>query len=384
MRIKSHVRVKRDLVVLYVENIKWLSLGMGTEIDYEKLARYFAGEASEEERRQIEDWMEVDPVRRQFVESMKRIWDLSGKNATEWDVDSAWSEVSRRIDISSAPRPLLPARNGFEIGGGGHRIYVMRPLLSYVWKAAAAIAFLIGVSYMVTNLKIWRQDSREMFAMREISTEKGQQARLKFIDGTKVVLDAASVIRFPEKFSQGVREVHLRGEAFFDVVSMDGVPFVVHAHGAVIKVLGTEFNVKAYPEDKQIEVVVVRGKVSVKPEIGTNRREVVLTRGQKVHVYEDGELATASVVNLDKHLAWLSGGMVFENTEFRYVLNEIERRCNLVCRVSDSTLLSRHLTATLKDEPVSDLLKIVALALDLKYTRTGKSVVFSPKRVRGR
>ncbi|MGB9772818.1 MAG: FecR family protein [Bacteroidota bacterium] len=357
---------------------------MGSEIDYEKLARYFAGEASEEERRQIEDWMEVDPVRRQFVESMKRIWDLSGKNAEEWDADSAWSEVSRRINISPVSRLLLPARNSFEIGGARHRIHVIRPLLSYVWKAAAVIAFLIGISYVVTSLKIWRQESREMFAMREISTEKGQQARLKFIDGTKVVLDAASVIRFPEKFSQGVREVHLRGEAFFDVVSIEGVPFVVHARGAVIKVLGTEFNVKAYPEDKQIEVVVVRGKVSVKSEIGTNRREVVLTRGLKVHVYEDGELATAPVADLDKHLAWLNGGMVFENTEFRYVLNEIERRCNLVCRVSDSTLLSRHLTATLKDEPVSDLLKIVALAMDLKYTRTGKSVVFSPRRSRGR
>ena len=96
----------------------------------------------------------------------------------------------------------------------------------------------------------------------KLLSTKGSRSRSLLPDGTTVWLNAGSKLYYENDFN-GTREVRLEGEAFFDVVKQTDRPFIVHTSGIDIKVLGTAFNVKSYPEDKTVETTLYRGLVQV-------------------------------------------------------------------------------------------------------------------------
>lgn len=96
-----------------------------------------------------------------------------------------------------------------------------------------------------------------------IITQNGSRTRSLLADGTTVWLNVGSKLYYENDFNGATREVRLEGEAFFDVVKQPGRPFIVHTAGIDIRVLGTAFNVKSYPEDKNVETTLYRGLVQV-------------------------------------------------------------------------------------------------------------------------
>lgn len=150
----------------------------------------------------------------------------------------------------------------------------------------------------------------------------------------------------------------------------------MRADDALIEVLGTKFNVRVWHEENHVHVVVADGKVAFRSQRGNNPQHVVLVKGQVSKLTENGRLTPPKNVDLDKQLDWVSGLLVFDDDSLGEVLRRLERKYNLFCMVSDSSLLSRHLTASFKDEPVQDILKIVALTLGLQYRKSDGTVVF--------
>ncbi len=348
-------------------------------IDWRKLSRYLAEESPIWEWREIERAMDRQPEFRNFVHSLRKIWSIQPESDVKiTDPERAWEKVSlRRKEL-----PTVGERKELEQSLWGR----------YGFRVAVVLLALVGTSFLALQfLDRSRSTAEEVAAMREVSTDRGQRAKVRFADGTTAMLNSSTSIRFREKFSQEMREVFLKGEAFFEVTTvLDStgtseqgfLPFVVYAGSAVIRVLGTEFNVKAWPDDENIEVVVARGVVSVRsPEKGEDEA-VVLKRGEMSSVRQGTAPSPPVRVDLDRSLSWLDGRIVFHNTSFRDVLRSLERHYGLVCTVADEQLHSMTLTATFKGESVSEILKIIGISMNITYQKSGEKVTFYPKRRR--
>lgn len=154
----------------------------------------------------------------------------------------------------------------------------------------------------------------------KLSTPRGATYQLTLPDGTKVWLNSDSEITYPGKFDDSTRIVSLKGEAFFDVVRKDDVPFVVKTQGQEIQVLGTTFNISTY-KSSSVKTTLVKGRVRV---VSTShpKSSLLLQPGEQSVLGDDGILDKKKA-NLDKELAWRSDLFYFDKTPFEEVMLEI-------------------------------------------------------------
>lgn len=164
------------------------------------------------------------------------------------------------------------------------------------------------------------------YANNTISTPRGGQYEVRLPDGTNVWLNAASSITFPVAFSDKDRTVTISGEAYFEVAKNAAKPFIVkiagaHGQDASITVLGTHFNVNAYPEETGIVTTLLEGSVEVVK--GTNSSR--LKPGQAANINEQGALKVIKQVNPDQAIAWKNGSFVFANQNIGTIMRQIGR-----------------------------------------------------------
>lgn len=220
-------------------------------------------------------------------------------------------------------------------------------------------------------------DAGPQQAARVFRTNAGEQSTLRLSDGTRVVLNVASELRISSSFREGARDVYLEGEAYFEVTTRAGRPFHVHAGGAVARVLGTAFDVRAYPEDGSVAVVVSEGRVAVGASTAAAPADT-LTRSEMGRLSRgpSGGPTVVENVDIDRRLGWLDGRLVFENAPVGEVVAQLERWYALDVELAGSKLAGRHLTGSFTDEPVEEVLRIVALSLGARYKKDGRHVVF--------
>jgi len=346
---------------------------MDEYFDWEKIARYLSNESSAEERREIEAWMDGDPLRKEYVDSLRLLWTTAGPRPSEWDTDSAWTSISARAGIPRFPHSSLPHVLGQHGIGDMHH----RSLSEFTRVVIATIA-LVGIPYVLFQILGENRSSSPSPAMREVVTGRGERARIRLTDGTSVLLNSESTIRFPESFAEGSRELILQGEAYFDVTRMDHMPFLVHVQNASVEVLGTEFNVRAWPDEECVRVVVAHGSVAFHSPGKESPQHVVLKSGEMSDLIEGGSFSLPQTVDLHKQLDWIGGRLIFENTLFREVIRRLQRTYGVECLVRDSSALHRRLTASFSNETVDDVGRIIALTLDLQYKKSGNTIVFNP------
>lgn len=154
-----------------------------------------------------------------------------------------------------------------------------------------------------------------------LSTPRGGQYRIILDDGTAVWLNASSVLTFPNHFVGKTREVSLVGEAYFEVAENKSKPFVVHADKMLVRVLGTHFNMKAYPEDKQIRTALVEGSV----QLNTNNHTLKIKPGELgLFDKSKGELSSKPI-DLQSDIAWKDGYFMFRNESITAIMLQLAR-----------------------------------------------------------
>jgi len=198
-----------------------------------------------------------------------------------------------------------------------------------------------------------------------------------FSDGTKVILNSASSIRFPENFHGIHREVYLEGEAYFDVAPNPDRRFIVHAQNAEVTVLGTEFNIRGWSEDEGVDVTVRSGKVSVSSseERFKDALPAVLETGQFTRINRGAEPGAIQEIDPVVQLLWTSGGMHFNNVSLGQVITDLERRFNIDVKVSDDELLNVTYTGTFQDAELDEVMTVIAATIGgIEYSRQGRSV----------
>lgn len=186
-----------------------------------------------------------------------------------------------------------------------------------------------------------------------VITHKGEQSpSLTLPDGTKVWLNAFSMLRFPVSFQQASREVDLTGEAYFEVAKDQAHPFIVHAGATTVQVLGTHFDVKVYDDEPIKYTTLLEGAVRV----SAAGKMVKLLPGQQSKASMAGTLQVAKVAAPDDYIAWMNGQLPLNSMDIKSFLREVARWYDVEV-VFEGTPPALSFSGTLtRDVPISKIL----------------------------
>ena len=214
---------------------------MSTEKNLDKIAKYLSDNMHPEERESLFEWIEKSSENKQAFEDSLATWNaMDGmEDSISVESDAAWGNMEQRIEQS---RHLEEAKNTLEV------VSIIKPILRI---AAAAILLLMA--------GLWYNRDYTSAEMATVSTQATEKTTIDLPDGSRVWLNEHSVLHYATDFDK--RVVQLEGEAFFEVIKKDGQTFEIIAGDSKTTVLGTSFNVRAYPEESFVEVAVETGKV---------------------------------------------------------------------------------------------------------------------------
>ena len=157
-----------------------------------------------------------------------------------------------------------------------------------------------------------------------LTTPRGGEFRVTLEDGTEVWLNAQSQLIYPETFSDAERRVQVEGEAYFHVAHNEQKPFLVETDGQLIRVLGTEFNVRSYAEDDAVQTTLVRGSIAMQP-IGAGAAQLLLTPGHQALFDKTEHDINVRRVDTEVVTSWREGRFVFENQTLEQIMLTLSR-----------------------------------------------------------
>jgi ferric-dicitrate binding protein FerR (iron transport regulator) len=289
-----------------------------------------------------------------------------------------WAAVAAEVEPAT-PRPAIyrSARHA-----PLHRELTRPHRHWWVSTGAIAAALVLTAAGTLWRLNTTSRTTPAHAEMREMATAKGQRASMQLSDGTRVLLGVDSKLRFAEAFGTRDREVFLTGEGYFVVTHNPNKPFVVHANGAVARDIGTAFDVRAYPGDRAIQVVVTTGQVALESGRLGAPRGPVLSRGELGRLERGSDHVTVHVVDTAAYLAWRDGRMIFHDTPLADVLAQLHRWYDVDITLADSSIGTRPLTATFQGESITEILDFKTVSLELQSVYTGRRITLFAKHVR--
>src|SRR5690606_1260204 len=221
----------------------------------------------------------------------------------------------------------------------------------------------------------------EELTYNELSVPYGKKFSLVLSDGTLVHLNAGSALKYPVKFIEGqTRQDYLKGEAFFDVFSDAAHPFVVSNEDMNIRVLGTKFNDSAYPEDREVNTVLVEGSVSLydSHEVYDEEKAALLEPGYKAEWDRFYKKVSYEKVDTDIYTGWLDGKLVLRKMSFNHILKKLQRQYKVVIENKYEKLGKRTFTATFDVETIQEVLKTFSEETPFEYEIIGDRITISP------
>lgn len=213
-------------------------------------------------------------------------------------------------------------------------------------------------------------------AYNELIVPKGGEYRLKLADGTAIVVNSESVVRYPVNFAGNVREVWLSGEAYFDVARNANQPFLVHLDHAMVKVLGTTFNIMAYHDEIHTEITLVHGSV----EVGTSERHELLLPGNQIQV-ENATLSMRSrKVDVHQYIDWKEGILRFDDMPLGQLMTRLSRWYDITFEFKQEKLKEHLFSGGFKKyEQLEHILKMIQEISDVKFSVVNGRVIIDKK-----
>lgn len=232
--------------------------------------------------------------------------------------------MTTRID--HLPTELI-SENDYDIPPGGNRAtltladgrtIILDEARDGIVIGSDEITYNDGVSLDVLSSE---DEGQREISFLELTTPRGGTYQITLSDGTRVWLNAASTMRYPPRFSDGERIVELTGEAYFSVAKNAERPFRVVSAGQEIEVLGTEFNVSAYPDDPEAKTTLVEGVVQIENSKSNDKKKLLPGEQSTIR----GTSTDINKVPIAQYIAWKSGMFHFKHTPFVEMMGQIER-----------------------------------------------------------
>ncbi|MFT3948747.1 MAG: DUF4974 domain-containing protein [Agriterribacter sp.] len=356
------------------------------------VSRKLSGEATLEELRELQELLKHDPEVAYRVELYSNFFEhpVKPERGAE-QKKSQWNKLQSKLGeqfpedfVSSTAPEAFPARP---------------PVFSMYkkWMAAAASLVLITLAavYFYTGPEQKQTASNDT---NEMNTMPGTRSKTVLPDGTIVWLNSDSRITYNVDFGVNKREVVLIGEAFFDVAHNADVPMVVHAKNVNIRVKGTAFNVRSYPDNNRVETSLIRGAV----ELTTNKdpeRKILLKPNEKI-VLDVADADAAGVVatspkpekasvkhnlyhiqqldgsryNVIPEISWVQNELVFDNEVFTEVISKMEKWYNVEIVLQNNELANKNFSGAFKKEDITTALQGLQFTNSFQFEIKGNTV----------
>jgi len=216
----------------------------------------------------------------------------------------------------------------------------------FIWAKAAAVILLAlsaGIIFFYLNRPV---QNKEVMRVSTNQLARSSHSLVKLPDGSSVLLNDNSTLDY-SAFTENKREVILTGEAYFDIARDEKHPFVIHTGKLKTRVLGTAFNIRAYPEEDDVTVTVTKGKVEVELE---NKTLGIITPNQQISFNKQNRGTVQQQVLADSILLWKQKDLVFDNTDFEEAAVIISNRFNVTVTFSNERLKNCRFTASFLNE----------------------------------
>jgi ferric-dicitrate binding protein FerR (iron transport regulator) len=283
-------------------------------------------------------------------------------------MDETWSDSKDYELLSTSQKEEYRAEASLLLRSVYKKSFVRR-YAGKAFAAAASIAILLTI-----GMSLYKYQNREIAIIyANISTSFGETKTLQLSDGSMVTLNACSDISFPETFERNERRVKLSGEAYFRVAENEKQPFIITAGNFDVKVLGTEFNVKAYAADEIHTVNVKNGKVRIEMPDAAIR----LVADDRFEINSlSGEYGKSK--NKRQNTGWKEKYLSFDKTPIRDVTNELERLYN--CRIifKEGHTFDNLISGEHYNKDLESVLKSIyyTSGIKYKYDKENNEIIF--------
>ncbi|MDR3061655.1 MAG: FecR family protein [Dysgonamonadaceae bacterium] len=352
------------------------------------IVRYLSETITEEEIAELFDWIKRDETNRDLFAGYKKIWLLSGTINFDKDrLEDGGYRTKLKIESVELNEKLDKARRYIKVIG-----------------YAASILLILGFSTFFYFYHFQFSSKSAMASLKNsVEVPYGSKSQVILPDGSKVWINAGSKINYNNDFGVSSREIYLEGEAYFDVVENKKVPFYVKTDLFKIKVYGTAFNVKSYPDDELAETTLDRGAISISSNNDPDKfinvipnQTVVIHRPSvkkqmvsksdvssspnSQDIKEDQGLNVEKNVNIKNITAWKDNRLVFDKEPLEILAKRLERRYNVTIHFADEKIKSYSYTAALKEMPVDQVFKAISMTSPIQYKIDGTQVTLSINR----
>ena len=234
-------------------------------------------------------------------------------------------------------------------------------------KIAAIIVFMLSVGF--SSYQILKP--KKELVLNEYNSGPGEVKEITLSDGTKVWLNSMSLLIASEPFLSSTREVKLFGEAYFEVAHNPEQPFIVQTRQLKTKVLGTHFNVVAYPTDEVHEIALHEGSVCLEAE----NDNLKLKPGDRAYFTSSTGRIRVVSTDLGKPAKWRDGILRFYDEDLFNITKKLERKFHTRILITDSIIGNEKYTAEFDDESLDDILKLLKEAYKFRYIKTENGII---------
>ncbi len=240
-------------------------------------------------------------------------------------------------------------------------------------KALAFCAIVISCS--AVGMYLMRSRVEQPISYATYHNGFGKTAQLTLADGSVVTLNSNSTLKYPKSFSSSNRAVTLDGEAFFEIVKDKAHPFSVHAKGTTTTVLGTKFNISAYPNDNTVKIALVEGKVMAEAEKATGK---LILKPSEVAIWSTStHQFTKSVFDSGETLTWKSGAMVFKNASFDEIASRFKNVYGIEL-INRSSNTKWSFSGYFNKTDYKSVIKSICFSKQLNYTLKNNTIILTP------
>ncbi len=317
------------------------------------LVKQLLGEATHHDLKVIEDWLQNSEGNKKYYSDFRLIWEQSKQlvQTTTVDEQAAWNKFVNRINNEPASDTIS---NDINVQASGRVI----PFYRTTWmRLAAALLVLLGSAWMVFNFS-W-----------QVTRQANEVAVTETLpDGSVVALNRNSSVSYPSRFLGKTRNVTLKGEAFFIVTPNKNKPFIIDANEAVVKVVGTSFNVKT--NAARTEVIVETGIV----EVSKVNKGVTLKPQQKAIVTKDKTVPVLEQNTDELYNYYRTKEFVCNATPLCRLTDVLSDAFDVNIVIADERIRNMPITTVFHNEPIENILDVICATFNLRSVRNGNEI----------
>jgi len=314
--------------------------------------KYIAGDASKEEISELLELIKSEGSGADLDVEMESLWKETQSNPDQEMID--WERIyTKTISSDSKVRTLSHTKK--------------------VWLGAAAAA-LVGICSMMIWLTVSKNINTVINQYTVSKAGVGKTLLVHLSDGSTVTLNSGSELRFPENFSGKKREVYLNGEAFFEIHHNAKQSFIVHSGKMITSVLGTSFNVMAYPQMSSMSVTVITGKVAVKD--ASNDKMVTLTPKQRaVLTNKKADFEIDTVKDVAESIAWQKGELIFNNATLEEIAYKVGYKYGIKVEINNHEQNDKRITGVFNKQSFITIMDAITRLSDTHYRKSADNYI---------